>query len=385
MPSHYKLVTAKAPVNIAVIKYWGKANELLKLPINDSLSGTLGIDEMCATTSVAISDQFQDDELWLNGQKQSLTSHVQMLIGAIRNRSSIGDEYTKYKVHIASYNNFPTAAGLASSAAGYACLAFALGRTFGLQDPVELSKLARMGSGSACRSLFGGFVQWVRGTDHETSKAIQIVDHEHWPEIRVVIIVVNDRQKDVPSGEGMRRSVETSNLLKYRAESVVPNRISEMKKAILDKNFETFAQLTMQDSNQFHAICLDSEPPIFYLNETSRQIIKICSIINAHYDKKMVAYTFDAGPNACIYLLESYVPELLELIRKFFILTQGELEIKGIQYDNKTDIDEQLLCKLKNAGILQMPDAISYLISTKLGGGPVLVDTHLSDATLKPL
>lgn len=391
MLPYYKIFTAKAPVNIAVIKYWGKSNESLKIPVNDSLSGTLNVDDMCATTSIAISDTFSCDELWLNGIMQNLSdeSSAKILLGRIRSLS--GDkEIINYKAHIVSYNNFPTAAGLASSAAGYACLAYVLGNAYGLTDLSTLSKIARIGSGSACRSLFGGFVEWIRGHDHESSVARQVADHEHWPEMKVIICIVNDKQKEISSSKGMLLSVETSSLIKHRAEQIVPERITAMKEAISHKDFETFATLTMQDSNQFHAICLDTFPPIFYLNDVSRNIIKLCSIINAHYGQNKAAYTFDAGPNACIYLLDSFVDQFIAILKCFFPLqdkdnTFQDLPVKGTFTSNHGQDEVDLICdKLKASGFKVSPNSLSYLISTSIGKGPLLVDEHIDDINLKP-
>lgn len=394
MTKFYYIYTAKAPVNIALIKYWGKEHEKLKIPINDSLSGTLSIDDMCATTSVALSDSFNDDQLWLNGTKQTMQSHSlpAILINCLRQMSTLDSSIVNAcKVHIVSYNNFPTAAGLASSAAGFACLAFVLGQAYGVTDPIVLSRLARQASGSACRSLFGGFVQWHKGIDHESSQAEQIVDHHFWPQMRVVICVVNDQQKDTSSSEGMQRSVLTSELIHYRANKIVPERITKLKQAILEKNFETFAQITVQDSNQFHAICLDTYPPIFYLNETSLQIIKICSIINNHYKKMKLAYTFDAGPNACIYLLDDFVDIFITVIRQLFRVDDNndslKLEGRTLQHESseKTKEIDSLNNLFKSAYVTPSRNTIKYLISTSIGDGPKLIEDHIQDDNLKPV
>lgn len=391
---YYKILTAKAPVNIAVIKYWGKSNEKLKLPINDSLSGTLNLDDMCATTTVAVSSTFQEDELWLNQEKQdieSAKSHARVMLDEMRKLSKLSPKILQYKVHIVSYNNFPTAAGLASSAAGYACLAYVLGHLYGIEDSTQLSRLARMGSGSACRSLFGGFVRWHKGHNHETSIASQIVNETYWPEMKVLICVINDNKKDVSSSEGMLRSVQTSSLISYRSEKIVPGRMDKIIDAIKKKDFDSFAEITMQDSNQFHAICLDSKPPIFYLNDASRQIIKICSIINTHFGQNKVAYTFDAGPNACVYLLEDFVPQFVKLIQQYFPIKDGlgntkKLEIRG-QQNGSTDLNTDigsLVDQLQSAGIRDLVNSVSYLISTSIGSGPKLVEDHMNDNILEP-
>lgn len=381
-----RFVKAKAPVNIAVIKYWGKSNEQLKIPLNDSLSGTLNIDDMCTTTSVLLSAANHEDKFVLNGEEQDLseTSPATKMLHEIRSQANDQSDtgLAHLKAHIVSDNNFPTAAGLASSAAGYACLAFALGHTYGLTDPVLLSKIARKGSGSACRSLFGGFVHWLRGNDHDSSYAQQVVDHLHWPEMRVVICVVNDSKKDVSSSKGMAQSVATSPLIGYRAEQVVPKRVEGIKQAILDKNFEQFARITMQDSNEFHAICLDTFPPIFYLNETSRAIIRICQLVNEFLGSTKLAYTFDAGPNACIYLLEDFVPTFIEIINRYFPNqdasgTFSSLEIKGRPLDkNMTHNLGSIMDHLEKFKFAQLPNSIKYLINTSIGDGPRLVESR---------
>ncbi|XP_025898075.1 diphosphomevalonate decarboxylase [Nothoprocta perdicaria] len=285
-------VTCTAPVNMAVIKYWGKRDNELILPINSSLSVTLHQDQLKATTTVAVSRAFQEDRLWLNGEEadagqprlQACLREVRRL--ARKRRSGAEDADApglSYKVHVASENNFPTAAGLASSAAGYACLVSALARLYGVQG--ELSAVARRGSGSACRSMLGGFVQWQRGerADGEDSVALQVAPETHWPELRVLVLVVSAEKKPVGSTAGMQTSVETSPLLKHRAEALVPERVALMARHIRERDFEAFGQLAMRDSNQFHATCLDTFPPIFYLNEVSRRIIALVHRYNGHH------------------------------------------------------------------------------------------------------
>ena len=122
--------------------------------------------------------------------------------------------------------------------------------------------------------------------------------------MRAVILVVSDKEKDTSSTSGMETSRLTSPLLKYRATHVVADRLSEIETAYLAKDFETFGKITMQDSNQFHATCLDTYPPIFYMNDISKIVIRLVHVINTHYQSVKAAYTFDAGPNAVIYCLE---------------------------------------------------------------------------------
>ncbi|TRZ00361.1 hypothetical protein DNTS_030403 [Danionella cerebrum] len=381
------LVTCTAPVNIAVIKYWGKRDEDLILPVNASLSVTLHQDQLKTTTTVACSRSFQRDRIWLNGREEDIShprlqSCLQEIRRLARKRRSAGDHSPdissmSHKLHVCSVNNFPTAAGLASSAAGYACLVYALARLFGVEG--ELSSIARQGSGSACRSLYGGFVQWNLGErpDGTDSLAEQVAPESSWPELRVLILVVSAEQKSVGSTSGMHTSVETSQLLKHRADAVVPGRMEQMRRAIRQRDFQTFGELTMKDSNQFHAVCLDTYPPIFYLNHVSQQIITLVHHYNQHHGETKVAYTFDAGPNAVIYTLQEHLPEFLQLLRLVFPSEVPEEEfVRGLPV-SPAELSEELTRDIK---IKPSPQGIRYIISTKAGPGPCEVegpDFHL--------
>ncbi|XP_014116019.1 PREDICTED: diphosphomevalonate decarboxylase isoform X2 [Pseudopodoces humilis] len=349
------MATCTAPVNIAVIKYWGKRDTDLILPINSSLSVTLHQDQLKTTTTAAASRDFTEDRLWLNG-KEADVGHprVQACLREVRRlarkrRGGCEDTATlslSYKIHIASENNFPTAAGLASSAAGYACLVSALARLYGLEE--ELSEVARRGSGSACRSMFGGFVQWQRGErpDGTDSLALQVAPETHWPELRVLVLV-------------------------HRAEVVVPERLAQMMQHIRDRDFEGFGQLAMRDSNQFHATCLDTFPPIFYLTDVSRHIIALAHRYNAHHGHTKVAYTFDAGPNAVIFLLDEAVAEFVEVVRRSFPpSTNGDQFVRGLPVGSAV-LSQELVAAVVSKPV---PGAVQYILHTKPGPGPQLVD-----------
>ncbi|KAJ8343387.1 hypothetical protein SKAU_G00307160 [Synaphobranchus kaupii] len=375
------LVTCTAPVNIAVIKYWGKRDEDLILPINSSLSVTLHQDQLKTTTTVACSKSFKEDRIWLNGKEDDinqprLQSCLRELRRLARKRRCDGDPSAdvltySHKVHICSVNNFPTAAGLASSAAGYACLVYTLARLLGVEG--ELSEVARQGSGSACRSMYGGFVQWRKGEqeDGKDSVAEQVEAESHWPELRVLILVVSAERKPVGSTAGMQTSVETSPLLKHRADSLVPGRMEEMISAIRQRDFVAFGELTMKDSNQFHATCMDTYPPIFYLSDVSRSVINLVHGYNRHYGETRVAYTFDAGPNAVIYTLEQHVAELVQVLMHFFPPeTNGGEFLRGLPV-SPVSLSEELKGSIR---MNPLSKGISYIISTKAGPGPQLVE-----------
>lgn len=328
-------ITCTAPVNIAVVKYWGKQDEDLILPLNSSLSITLSQDQLRAKTTIKTSPDFAEDKFVLNGREESMNNpRIQKILKQVGyNVASKGDvfaiEALSWKIHITSENNFPTAAGLASSAAGYACLAFALAKLFKMEG--DISTVARLGSGSACRSIYGGFVVWDKGTlaCGSDSVARQIAPHTHWPEFRALILVVSDHAKHTGSSDGMQKTVQTSELLAERIRSV-EKRIGILSQAILNKDFHMFAEQTMKESNQLHAVCLDTYPPITYLTDISHTIILLVHAYNTFCGENKVAYTFDAGPNACLYLLEQDLSIVIALILHFFPPLDNKDFVKGL-------------------------------------------------------
>lgn len=383
------VVTCRAPVNIAVIKYWGKRDEKRILPINDSLSATLNTDHLCATTSVLARVEFQKDRLWLNGKEEPLNTRLQNCLREIRQRASLADkerkvDWERVHFHICSVNNFPTAAGLASSAAGYACLVYTLAKAVGFEETFEgeLSTIARVGSGSACRSLYGGFVKWVKGETEEglDSKAVQVVDELHWPEIVILILVVSSHKKDTSSTTGMETTVQTSSLIMHRANEVVPARMLAMEKAIKERDFQSFGKITMQDSNQFHATCLDTYPPIFYMNDTSKAIIQLITKYNQHAGKIKAAYTFDAGPNAVVYLEKENLGEFLSIVDHAFPTTQTQDKYYP-NPESRAALDSSrasATAMIQQLNITPASDVLQYIIQTDVGKGPEVLAPEAS-------
>lgn len=401
-----------APSNIACIKYWGKRDSKTNTPINSSVSVTLNQDDLKAITTVYASKDFDSDRLWLNGKEEDIagSKRVQAVLREIRARARDrparpadvdGDgapaqpavaaaEWPEYHVHVVSANTFPTAAGLASSAAGYACLVAALSDMYNVVDtyPGELTAIARQGSGSASRSLYGGFVRWEMGTkdDGSDSIAVQVADEKHWPELEILICVVSDKKKETGSTEGMDTSVRTSELLKHRASAVVPARLEAIEAAYKAKDFDTFGRITMADSNQFHATCLDTFPPIFYMNDTSRYIIGLVHRLNKWAGRTVAAYTFDAGPNAVLYVLKDDTAFVLKLLLDHFPGHEAEAEAgagagagagdlgPGFVSNPETqraaeaaaDIPPELACD----GASRQPTAVRKIYHTTVGDGP---------------
>ena len=293
-------VTVQAPANIAFIKYWGRADHKIFLPLNNNISMTLS---GCTTTTTAELIDGPSDMVEVKFLGKEFT---QLTPDSIKARN-IFDQITRIKmlaksdrsVHIKSENNFPADAGIASSASGFAALTGVLLLVYGLhtlyEDKKEFSRQVRLcGSGSAVRSVYGGFVEMLAGTDHESSYANQVADEHHWDLVDIVAIVNADKKK-VSSSEG-HETAETSPFLKARIEHT-KKQFLVVRKAILDKDFQTLGTALELESTSMHAVMMTQSPPAFYWNPGSISIIK--QIRELREQKGILAYTtFDAGANA---------------------------------------------------------------------------------------
>lgn len=397
-----KEVTCSAPVNIAVVKYWGKRDNELILPTNSSLSVTLDQDDLRSTTTARLIDTEGADQLWLNGAQVEIIpgSRLARCLDELRQLKALSESSSskvaqdaqlpesRRALVISSENNFPTAAGLASSASGFAALAFTVAQLFELQmSPERLSRIARQGSGSACRSLLGGFVAWDMGTapDGQDSGARMVAPQAHWPDLEAVICVVSDSKKGTSSTGGMAATVATSALLQHRIKEVVPARMAEMEKAIASRHFEKFSALTIADSNQFHAVCLDTTPPIFYLNDVSRAIIAVIEELNrcsrALGQGTLATYTFDAGPNAVIYAPRANMKTIVSTILNFFPLTEAFNDPKGYFTDKTGEPSPPSGFNAKVTPVWPQ-GSISRLICTRVGDGPRVLSTEVGKGLL---
>ncbi len=324
-----EVTTAVGSSNIALTKYWGKRNEKLILPTNSSLSMTLD-EGMHTRTSVLFSDRIGSDMFYLNGVKQDFNDKD------VLERFVIIDELrkvagTKARAFVASHNNFPTAAGFASSAAGIATLVYAATKALDLSITTkEMSIIARQGSGSSCRSLLGGFVKWRKGEmpDGLDSYAEQIADEKHWPEVIDIVAIIAESKKKVSSRSGMKQTVETSMLYRNRPQ-IAEQMTDRLAEAIEERDFDTLADITMRESNSLHAVMMDTYPPIIYLNDVSRAVIGAVNELNESEGRKICAYTFDAGPNAQIITLERHKDRVLKMLSSLGGITKTVVAEQG--------------------------------------------------------
>lgn len=279
--------TAQAHPNIAHIKYWGNRDNRLRLPVNGSIS--MNLDGLHARTTVSFAEG-EADRLSINGKET--------VGGGLERVSAILDEVRaaagfRLRGSVSSENNFPTGAGIASSAAAFAALALAATKAAGLNwSEAQLSKLARHGSGSACRSIPSGFVEWTMGSGDDDSVAHSIADPEHWA-LTDCVAVVSTGHKTTGSTEG--HALAPTSPLQAARVADVPRRLDICRKAIAHRDFEAFGAIIELDSDIMHAVMMTSKPALFYWQPAT------LTVMNAVREWRAAgipaAYTIDAGPN----------------------------------------------------------------------------------------
>lgn len=280
--------TAISCPNIAFIKYWGNRDQHLRLPVNGSIS--MNLDGLFTRTTVTFDPALSVDQFSLDGAPQSggSLSRVSQFLDLVRDLAGI-----TRPAQVESSNNFPTGAGIASSASAFAALSLAASRAAGLNlDEKALSRLARRGSGSAARSVPAGFVEWLPGTDDASSYAVSLAPPEHW-DLVDCIAVVSRAHKPTGSTEG-HALAETSPLQAARVADA-PRRLDLCRSAILARDFSAFAAITEQDSNLMHAVMMTSTPNLFYWQPATLAIMQSVQAWRAA--GLACCYTIDAGPN----------------------------------------------------------------------------------------
>jgi diphosphomevalonate decarboxylase len=286
--------TAIAHPNIAFIKYWGNRDEQLRIPANGSISMNLAGLE--TRTTVSFSPEIKEDRLSLNGEQASgaALARASQFLERVREMAGV-NQYAE----IESANNFPTGAGIASSASAYAALAVAASTAAGLElGEKELSQLARTGSGSACRSIPEGFVEWVPGKDDESSFASSIAGREHWSLVDCICILSAEHK---PVGSTQGHALAASSPLQAARVADAPRRLDVCRKALLDRDFEAFAEIVESDCNLMHAVMMTSSPMLIYWQPATLAVMRAVQEWRA--EGLSVCYTIDAGPNVHVLCL----------------------------------------------------------------------------------
>ncbi len=313
--------TAIAPSNIAFIKYWGRKNEALKLPANGSIS--MNLSGLTTTTTVEFSSSYKEDDvlIYSSGGKQNVIasptakqSHITndpkviAHLDRIRNLAGISE-----KAKVISENSFPRSTGLSSSASGFAALTIAAAKAAGLDlSEKELSILARQGSGSACRSIPDGFVEWLGGDTSEESYAVSLYKPDYW-DIVDIVCVLTDEVKDVSTTEGQKRAA-TSPFYEVRQQKI-KDKIAKIKTYLKEKNFQAFGELVEAEALELHAIMLTSQPSLIYLNPATIAVMKA---VKKWRDEGLpVHFTLNTGQNIHVICQKSIAEDVVKRVKMF--------------------------------------------------------------------
>lgn len=299
--------TALAHPNIAFIKYWGNRDNNLRLPINGSIS--MNLDGLYTRTTVSFQPSLPFDELIINGHEVvgKGLERVSYILDLIREKAGV-----RMNAEVMSENNFPSGAGIASSAAAFAALALAGSKAAGLDlNERDLSILARRGSGSASRSIPSGFVEWQGGERDEDSFSYSIAPPDHWNLVDCVAIV-SSAHKKTGSTEG--HAIAGTSPLQSARVADAPRRLEICRNAILKKDFEAFANIIEHDSDMMHAVMMTSNPPLMYWQSATVEIFH--QVREWRAGGLPVGYTVDAGANVHVICLSDHAKEVEKRLRE---------------------------------------------------------------------
>ncbi len=287
-------VTVVAPSNIAFLKYWGARDLDSALPMNVSLSMTLS--RCVSRTTVELQPSGLPTSVEVADEAGRLAPAPEAFtVGVERHLAALSDALDfPASCRVASVNTFPSSAGIASSASGFAALATAFAVVAGVEaSPAELSVLARRsGSGSAARSVLGGFVEWPGEGDDPEAPARQIAGPDHWV-LCDLIAVVSSEEKPVSSRDGHRRAPSSPYF--GRRQELLPERLEEMRQAIAARDLERLGRAVETEAVELHLVAMSSWPPIFYWKPLT---IEVLNRVWALRDGGVGVWaTMDAGPN----------------------------------------------------------------------------------------
>ena len=320
--------TAIAPANIAFIKYWGKANANLRLPLNSSLS--MNLSEAFTTTTVEFSQTLKQDQVQsLDSEfSQAETRRIKEHLDRVRKKAKL-----TAAARVATKNNFPKGSGIASSASGFAALTVAASNAAGLNlAEKELTILARLGSGSACRSIPDGFVEWKTGESSQDSYAYSVASSNHW-DLRDIIAIVSSESKMVSSTQGHERA-QTSPFWKDRVMGI-GQKLILVKAALKEKNMAHLGIILEEDALNMHAIMMTQNPPLFYWKGITTEIMHAVRFWRRN--GLSVYFTIDAGPNVHLICEGSVEEAVLKKVKTFSGVLQivSNKQAQGTKLVNK--------------------------------------------------
>lgn len=278
--------TALAPSNIAFIKYWGKRDVRLNLPVNGSVS--MNLSRLQTITTVEFGDD-KKDRVVFDGRNVKSRFYKRVVSHLDRVRKLAG---ISLRARVATENTFPFGVGIASSASGFAALTLAAASAAGLSlSERELSVLGRRGSGSAARSIPDGYVEWVAGTQDADSYAYSFYPPEYW-DICDVVVMVSKRQKAVGSTQG-HALARTSPFFRARVRGL-PAKLVRLKEALKEKDFSTFGAIVEAEALNMHGVMLTSSPALVYWEPATITVMQRVWLLREGGLESYV--TLDAGP-----------------------------------------------------------------------------------------
>ena len=311
--AHMSRATARACANLAFVKYWGKRDASLNLPMNSSISMTL--DAAHTTTRVEFETGPGSDEIWLS-EKLAPAAFARRISAQLDRIRALAGSSAAARVN--THNNFPAGTGFASSASGFAALTCAATSALGLQlTRRQLSVLARQGSGSACRSICAGFAEWHAGRDSDSSFAVQLADARHWNLVDLAVLVT-DEEKSVRSSEG--HQLATNSPFWQTRRQTISSRLAEIRLALLKRDFHRFGRQVEAEALEMHAIMQTSAHEkggswmsgIFYMAPDTLRLIN--AVQRWRQDGMDVYFTLDAGPTMHLLCLEDQVEDVLQAV-----------------------------------------------------------------------
>ena len=316
--------TFRAHTNIALIKYWGKRNKELFLPMTSSLSLTL--DAFYTDTRVEFDPALEADIFYLDDalQNTEATAKVSRFIDLFRQVAGIEGTLP---AKVTSFNHVPTAAGLASSASAFAALAGACNLALDLNlDPQTLSTLARQGSGTASRSLLGGCVEWHKGEgDDSDSSFAEQIDPADW-DLAMVVVMINRESKKLSSRDGMELTIATSPFYELWPQEVEQD-LLKIKDAIRTHDFETMGAVAEHNAMKMHATMISANPSFTYWEPES---ITAMQTVRQLRENRIPAYiTMDAGPNVKVLCRASQADQVREAFMSDFAEDQLVIAYPG--------------------------------------------------------
>lgn len=324
-----KKTTVKVSSDVALVKYWGRKDEKLRLPENGSIS--IILDGLDTVTTVEFQPELTRDDVTIEGE--SRPEEVQRVVEHLdRIRAAAG---ISTFARVVSTNSFPKSTGLSSSSSAFAALTVAAARAAGLQlSEKTLSILARQGSGSACRCVCGGFVEWLDGATSETSFSQTLYPASYW-DVRDVVVVVDEGRKKVSSTEG-HKTAQSSPFYPARQQHI-GQKILDVKHALRTKNFGQLGELVEAEALEFHSILLTSQPPMIAWYPGTIQVM--LEVRRLREEGIPAYFTINTGFNVHVLTLPEYETVVAD--------------------------------RLKNL------DLVKHIFHAKVGNGPQEVERHL--------